>query len=287
MTTVNGPVTNEGGKTITVAQNPAIFTGMVINNGGATFNTVNATATFAGGFTNNGNSNFAAVGNGAINVPVASVFGNASSMAIGGASVMRFNAVSGVAIVGTGVTATVNNSATLELADTVSALSSGANRVNVTNTSTAAAGILVSGTNQVVGNIDGSGTTQVNAGSDLTANHIIQSALVIGGTSKNPGLVTIDASDASGNSLGQSRGFALAASMTPSGPFGAPDMSFASLNTAATESADLAVLAMAEAVESGIPSAVPEPATLLLALLALLGVVGTQIARHRFRCQAV
>ena len=83
---MNGPVTNEGGKTITVAQNPAIFTGMVTNNMNATFNTTNATATFAGGFTNNGNSNFAAVGNGAIDVPVAPAFGNASSLAIGGAS---------------------------------------------------------------------------------------------------------------------------------------------------------------------------------------------------------
>jgi hypothetical protein len=49
--------------------------------------------------------------------------------------------------------------------------------------------------------LDGSGTTQINAGSDLTANHIVQGALVIGGASKNPGLVTIDASDAAGNPL--------------------------------------------------------------------------------------
>jgi hypothetical protein len=79
-------------------------------------------------------------------------------------------------------------------------LANGPNRVNITNNSHSP-GILVAGTNQQVGNIDGSGTTRVNAGSDLTADHIIQSALVIGGTSKNPGLVTIDASDSSGNSL--------------------------------------------------------------------------------------
>jgi hypothetical protein len=48
---------------------------------------------------------------------------------------------------------------------------------------------------------DGSGTAQVNAGSDLTANRIIQEALVIGGTKSSPGLVTIDASDVSGNPL--------------------------------------------------------------------------------------
>ena len=77
------------------------------------------------------------------------------------------------ASVGAGVTATVASGATLELAGSVSSLSSGANRVNITNSSSSP-GILVSGTNQQVGNIDGAGTTQVNAGSDLTANHIIQ-----------------------------------------------------------------------------------------------------------------
>ncbi len=64
---------------------------------------------------------------------------------------------------------------TLELAGSVSALSIGSNRVNITNYSNST-GLLVSGTNQIVGNIDGSGTTQVNAGSDLTANHIVQNA---------------------------------------------------------------------------------------------------------------
>ena len=59
------------------------------------------------------------------------------------------------------------------------------------------------GTHKQVGNIDGSGTTQDNAGSDLTANHIIQSALVIGATAGSHCLVTIDASDSSGGPLGQ------------------------------------------------------------------------------------
>jgi hypothetical protein len=64
-----------------------------------------------------------------------------------------------------------------------------------------APGIVVSGTHQQVGNIDGSGTTQVNAGSDLSASHIIQDALVIVGDAGNSGLVAIAASDASGNPL--------------------------------------------------------------------------------------
>ena len=95
-----------------------------------------------------------------------------------------------------------------------------ANRVNITNNSQQTSGgmLLVSGTNQQVGAIDGTGDTVVNDGSDLTANHIIQNALVIGGTAGQPALVTIDASDASGNPLGQSSGLALAGSLTSSGP---------------------------------------------------------------------
>jgi alpha-L-arabinofuranosidase len=49
--------------------------------------------------------------------------------------------------------------------------------------------------------IQGTGNLTVNAGSSLTASHIIQSALVIGGTAGSFGMVTIGASDASGNPL--------------------------------------------------------------------------------------
>ena len=287
VTTVNGPLTNESGMTITVAQNPAVFTGMVTNNGGATFNTVNATATFAGGFTNNGNSNFAVIGNGSIDVPVAAAFADGSSMSVGGSSKLKFDAVSGAASVGTGVTATVASGATLELAGAVSALSSGseapapAGRVNVLNNSSTP-GILVSGTNQQVGNIDGGGTTQVNAGSDLTANHIVQNALIIGGTAANPGLVTIDASDASGNPLGQSSNAALIASTTPGVPAEVGGMSTANVINATTGTADLANTTTGTSVGSNNPSPVPEPSTLALALLAILGVISTQLVRHDF-----
>ncbi len=51
------------------------------------------------------------------------------------------------------------------------------------------------------GGIDGTGDLAVNAGNNLTANHIVQSALVIGGTAESPAMVTIAASDASGNPL--------------------------------------------------------------------------------------
>ncbi len=61
----------------------------------------------------------------------------------------------------------------------------------------------MTGTNQHVGNIDGGGKTQIKSGNDLTANRIIQSALVIEGNGERLSLVTIAASDASANPLGQ------------------------------------------------------------------------------------
>ncbi|HEV2969514.1 MAG TPA: autotransporter-associated beta strand repeat-containing protein [Pirellulales bacterium] len=198
---------------------------------------------------------------------------------------LKFNINTGAATIGSGVTATVASGATLELAGSVSALgTAGGNRAHIVNDSTSS-GVVVSGTNQVVGGIDGSGSTQVNAGSDLTANHVVQTALVIGGTAASPGLMTIDASDASGNPLGQSSGFVLANSLRPSGPFGAPDVSTASTIPVAADSADLAVVALGKSVGSGDPAPVPEPSTLLLAFLAVLGAVSTQFARHQFRCQ--
>ncbi len=51
-TAINGDVTNQSGKTIRVAYNPAIFTGNVTNNG--TFKTTATTVTFAGTYTENG-----------------------------------------------------------------------------------------------------------------------------------------------------------------------------------------------------------------------------------------
>src|SRR5262249_10858110 len=51
------------------------------------------------------------------------------------------------------------------------------------------------------GGIDGAGTVAVNTASSLTTGHIIQSSLVIGGTAGTLAVVTIAASDASGNPL--------------------------------------------------------------------------------------
>ena len=74
--------------------------------------------------------------------------GDTTSISASGTSTLRFGLSLAHATIGTGVTAAVNNSATLELAGTVSALSSGSNRVNIVNNSTSAVGILVSGTHQ-------------------------------------------------------------------------------------------------------------------------------------------
>jgi autotransporter-associated beta strand protein len=220
-------------------------------------------------------------GSGTLEIDGAPTFSNTTSLQINGGR-LRFNVASGAASIGTRVTATVAAGATLELAGSVSALFSGANRMNITNNSNST-GLLVSGTHQQVGNIDGSGNTQVNAGSDLTANYIIQNALIIDGAAGNPALITIDASDASGNPLVQSSGFALAGSVTPGGTFGARGISSANLSSGGL--ADLGVPSFGDSVGRVNPSSVPEPSTLLLALLAVLGAVSTRFARHHFRFQ--
>ncbi|HKD36448.1 MAG TPA: aspartyl protease family protein, partial [Pirellulales bacterium] len=134
---------------------------------------------------------------------------------------LRFNiaAGGGPALVGTGVSATISGQAVLELAGSAPALAYGTNHTKILNNSSAPAGLLVSGTNQVVGGIDGSGNVQVNAGANLTADHIIQSALVIGGAAGNPAVVTIAASDNQGNPLGIStaNGLAVSNSLSSSG----------------------------------------------------------------------
>jgi Pectate lyase superfamily protein/MBG domain len=71
----------------------------------------------------------------------------------------------------------------------------------ITNNSISAQGVLVSGTNQVVGGIDGAGSLVVSPGGDLTANFIRQGSLVINGSARAPGLVTLAPSDSSGNPL--------------------------------------------------------------------------------------
>jgi hypothetical protein len=209
---------------------------------------------------------------------------NSTTVANGGT--LRLN-VSSASTIGTSVSASVTAGATLELAGPISALANGTSRVNVSNSSSAP-GILVSGTNQQVGAIDGSGSTQVNAGSDLTANHIIQGALVIGGTAASHGTVTIAASNASGVSF--------AAMDEQQAPFASlsnsvelPALNSSSLPPLAGLSSMASTISHGEfiAVQLGgmsigtTAAAVPEPATIWLALLAVVGLAwrrGKQLA---------
>jgi hypothetical protein len=235
------------------------------------------TSTISGGFSLTGTFTKQDSGTATISGPQS--FNSGTTLNINGGTV-KFDVTSGSAMVGTGVTVTIAAGATLELAGSVSALASGSGRVNISNSS-AAPGILVSGTNQQVGGIDGTGSTQVNAGKDLTVNHIIQSALVIGGTAMSPATLTIDASDSSGNPLGsalsgplgQSSGFVLASSLQPTTPFasGSPGSSSSDPPSAEGFSGDPIPAGpfVNGATLNGNPSAVPEPSSALLALLTI------------------
>ncbi len=95
-------------------------------------------------------------------------------------------------------------------------------RASVQNAGTLQIGDLSNVSTQQVGGIDPDGGTAgsvvVSAGSTLTADHIVQTSLVIG----NNSVVTLAASDPSGNpmvGLGSGSGLALAGSLTPSSSF--------------------------------------------------------------------
>jgi autotransporter-associated beta strand protein len=190
------------------------------------------------------------------------------------AGTLRLNIASGTPTIAAGATATVAIGATLELAGAISALgSAGGNRVHLINDSSAP-GLLVTGMHQVVGNVDGNGTTQVNAGSDLTANRIIQSALIIGGAAGSPAVVTIDASDASGNPLATTAFSAMSIGAVPIADGG--DLGKSSIGAAIAESpTSLSSPALPDS------AAVPEPSSLLLLFVGALAVAQTDLWRSR------
>jgi fibronectin-binding autotransporter adhesin len=209
------------------------------------------------------------------------------------AGTLKFNVTSGSPTVSSGVTATVAGGATLELAGTTSALgTAGGNRVHVVNNSVgasgAAAGLVISGTHQVVGGIDGSGSTQVNAGSDLTADHIVQSVLAIGGAQGSSSIVTIDASNATGSPLDQpdfqpARISAVLAAQGPdrtvvgSGSSGLFQMSPGDLSGSGIPADSLEQ----DRTPNVSPSAVPEPSTVVLSAFALAHVFAGICRRWR------
>ncbi|HEY2146697.1 MAG TPA: PEP-CTERM sorting domain-containing protein [Pirellulales bacterium] len=139
----------------------------------------------------------------------------------------------------------------------------------------------MTGTNQQVGAITGTGDTVVSAGASLTANSIVQNALVIGGTSTSPATVAIAASDASGNPLAvasaAASGSLIAGATSPSnfvtssaGPAG----SLASLSLGLQSSA-------LGGPGFGASAAVPEPSTVvLMAIAAVAGLCSALRVRN-------
>lgn len=214
-------------------------------------------------------------GSGTLEFAGAPNLGTNTTVAVNG-GMMRFAVISGLPAVGSGVQVAINNGATLELAGSISALASGTNRVGIYNASTASAGVLVSGINQIVGGIDGSGSIQVNASSDLTADHIIQSALVIQGSAGNPAVVTIDASDSSGNPL--------VANLPSISPLSSSDVDAASPGVggsiASTSAAGLAIVPARGTVGSQ-DVGVPEPSSLVM--LAIAGICSKALVRTKRR----
>ncbi len=261
---VYGKVANQGRVSVHVGGNATFYgpfsgAGSVVNSGSLTFNSPATTNNIGGPLTNNAAAKLTVTGGGALEIDAAPTLADASSILVTSGSRLKFNVQVGSATIGSAVAATIAATATLELAGTVSALSSGSQRVNITNNSSAS-GLLVSGTNQQVGFIDGIGTTHMNAGSDLTADHIIQSALVIGGTSGSFGTMTIAGSDASGNPLGQTFSQPLAAQLAS---LAAPT----AVGAQATGFSDLPPSGIHADLSGGPGQAMPEPATLVLLAL--------------------
>jgi fibronectin-binding autotransporter adhesin len=197
---------------------------------------------------------------------------------------LSFNNTAGSATVGAGVTINVASAASMTIAGTVSALSgnganvaTAANRANINNSSTQAGGggLNVTGTNQQVGGINGTGDTVVAAGASLTANHILQSSLVIGGTATSLGLVTIAASDAAGNPLAMAGGSAIAGSNAPMNVGGS-----ALLAASGSSSSTASVGGSTSGVNlGGGTAAVPEPSSILLVVLGSLACLVPAIRR--------
>ena len=238
--------------------------------------TMGALTMGAGGTLNKTNSGTLAV-TGPSNLGAgASIFVNAGGL--------RFTNTTGTSTVASGSSVTVASGATLELAGNVSNLSdSGAasHRAHVINNSTVASGgsLLVSGSNQQVGAIDGTGDTLVNDGASLTANHIVQNALVIGSAGASASKVTIAASDASGNPLSAPSGSGLTSSLGSSDPFGAGMSGSSGLSNAADSSGDSGL--GAAAAGGGSTASVPEPSAVAAGTSGGFGLPCIPVRRHR------
>jgi hypothetical protein len=256
---VDGLALQSGAATATIGSSVAVATSQ-------TWSVTGSNPLIVNGAVALGSSTLTKAGAGTLRINAAPALGSGSALVVS-AGMLRFNVASGAATVGTGVTANVAVGATLELAGSVSALAAGSNRVNVTNNSQAAAGgLLVSGTNQQVGNIDGNGNTVIGDGGSLTANHIQQSALVIGGSAISSAIVAIAASDSSGNSLIAASGSSFAGVLSAGAPFAAGAFDSPSLRTPNDFSVSDPCIRNTGVSDSGLGGGanVPEPSTLVL-----------------------
>lgn len=274
--TINAPLVLEGNYSF--ISGGATSAATLSFGGGITPGATTGTTTLTLGGTNAGANTISAVlaDNGAGKLALAKTDGGAwlltgantySGDTTVSAGRLKFAIGSGTPSVGAAATATVAAGATLELAGTVSALGkAGGNRVHLVNNSSAP-GVIVSGTGQVVGAIDGSGIVQVNAGSDLTANHIVQSALMIGGAAGNQARVTIDASDSAGNPLGQSSDVSVHSVLDANGAFGRNLLASSTMPMSDGPSFDDLNSLDANPIDRS--AAVPEPTPLALSIAGL------------------
>ncbi len=215
VTALSGTASGGGSARVNVAAGSALTVNQAVGSASSA-----TTVALAAGSSPGTGGALTKTGGGSQTLTAAPNLGNNSVLSVSGGT-LTLNGTSGSAAVGTGVTASITNSGTLELAGVVSTLgtSAPAHRANITNSSTAAAGLLVSGGQQQVGGIDGTGNVQVSSNASLIANHITAGALMIGGTAGNPAVVTIDASDAGGAPLGDQLSAAVAGTLVPSSSF--------------------------------------------------------------------
>jgi autotransporter-associated beta strand protein len=184
---------------------------------------------------------------------------------------LRFQIASGSPAVAAGTVVTVAPGATLELAGPISAFGDASgDRAQIINDSTAP-GLIVSGANQTVGAIDGGGSTTINAGGDLTADNIIQSALVIGGTAAESAKLTIAPSDS---------GMGLLGALAFPTPFGQGLDTFVPHLMQVNNNSSSPSLSAEGLPDAGKPDSVPEPSFLSFVVTAFLGFSAWQIRRR-------
>ncbi|HEV2970174.1 MAG TPA: PEP-CTERM sorting domain-containing protein [Pirellulales bacterium] len=181
---------------------------------------------------------------------------------------LNYSIANGPTTVGANVQLAIATGAGVNVNGTVNPFADAGHRVSIANDS--ATGLNINAAGIRVGRITGGGATAVAAGSQLTADSIIQGALMIGGTASNPGLVTIDASDSLGNPLADG-GLVLAGSLL-SGTSFASEINSTELGVIGTSSDSPTVLPGAGL--SGLDSAsnvpsVPEPSSWLLAVFGV------------------